>query len=110
LWPGAGQAELTGDLGRAVGGVGDPRRAQALIDLEAAAGGGLLVGLGRGRMQIGVGGIETAKLKIECFFDLAEKKDEVRIKRLGKGQPITVRGEYDGQVSNVQLRECVLVE
>jgi hypothetical protein len=69
---------------------------------------------GRGRYDrpfvILSGADETATLKIECFFELAEKKDEVRIKRLGKGQSITVRGEYDGQISNVQLRECVLVE
>jgi hypothetical protein len=69
---------------------------------------------GRGRYDrpfvVLSGGDETAKLKIECFFDMADEKDEVRIKRLGKGEPITVRGEYDGQVSNVQLRECVLVK
>jgi len=53
---------------------------------------------------------ENVKLKIECFFDLADKKDEAQIKRLDKGQAITVRGEYDRQVSNVQLRDCVLVE
>jgi hypothetical protein len=55
------------------------------------------------------GGDANAKLKIECFFDLASKNDEAQIKRLDKGQSITVRGEYDGQVSNVQVRECVLV-
>ncbi len=69
---------------------------------------------GRGRYDrpfvILSGGDETAKLKVECFFDSADEKDEVRIKRLGKGQPITVRGEYNGQVSNVQLVECVLVK
>lgn len=56
------------------------------------------------------GGDENAKIKIECFFDLADKNDEAQIKRLDKGQSITLRGEYDGQVSNVQVRECVLVE
>jgi hypothetical protein len=69
---------------------------------------------GRGRHDapfvILTGGDENAKLKIECFFDLADKKEEARIKRLDKGQRITVRGEYDGQVSNVQVRDCVLVE
>lgn len=55
------------------------------------------------------GGDEKAKLKIECFFEPATKNDEAQIKRLDKGQSITVRGEYDGQVSNVQIRECVLV-
>jgi hypothetical protein len=55
-------------------------------------------------------GDETAKLKIECFFEPADEADEARIEGLGKGQAVTVRGEYDGRVSNVQLRECVLVK
>jgi hypothetical protein len=41
---------------------------------------------------------------------MAGPQDEARVKRLGKGQTITVRGEYDGQVSNVQLRDCVRVK
>jgi len=69
---------------------------------------------GRGRYDapfvILHGDDENAKLKIECFFDVVEPKDDARIKRLSKGQTITVRGEYDGQVSNVQLRDCVLVK
>ena len=55
-------------------------------------------------------GDEDAKLKVECFFEPASEADEARVRRLGKGQTITVRGEYDGQVSNVQVRECVLVK
>jgi hypothetical protein len=55
-------------------------------------------------------GGENAKLKIECFFDLADKKEAARINRLDKGQLVTVRGEYDGQVSHVQVRDCVLVQ
>jgi hypothetical protein len=55
-------------------------------------------------------GDETAKVKVECFFDLADQADEARIRRLDKGQAVTVRGEYDGQVSNVQVRECELVK
>ena len=54
-------------------------------------------------------GDENTKLKIECFFDSADPKDERQIKRLEKGQTITVRGEYDGRISNLQIRECVLV-
>jgi hypothetical protein len=54
-------------------------------------------------------GDERAKLKIECFFDAADE-DEPAIKRLGKGRTITVRGAYDGRVSHVQVRECVLVK
>jgi len=55
-------------------------------------------------------GDDNAKVKIECFFEMADEKEDAWIKRLGKGQTITVRGEYDGQVSNLQLRECVLVK
>ena len=53
-------------------------------------------------------GDEHATLKIECFFDAASEDDEVRIKRLRKNQTITMSGEYNGRVSNLQLRECVL--
>ncbi len=55
-------------------------------------------------------GDEKAKLRIESFFDVADDDEEEQIKRLMKGQTITVRGEYSGQVSNVQLRDCVLVK
>jgi hypothetical protein len=69
---------------------------------------------GRGRYNMPFvvlcGGEENANLKIECYFDLTDEKLEPRIKRLTNGQTITVRGEYDGQVSNVQVRECVLVK
>jgi tRNA_anti-like len=71
-------------------------------------------GHGRGRYDAPFvvlhGGDENAKFKIECFFDLFDPRDDAGIKRLRKGQTITVRGEYDGQVSNVQLKECVLVK
>lgn len=74
---------------------------------------GVVERTGRGRHDalfvILTGADEKAKIKIECFFDLADKQTQAQIKRLGKGQSITVRGEYDGQVSNVQVRECVLV-
>jgi hypothetical protein len=56
------------------------------------------------------GGDEAAKVKVECFFDMADRPEEGRILRLKPGQTVTVRGEYDGQVSNVQLRECELVK
>jgi hypothetical protein len=75
---------------------------------------GVVQRIGQGRHEtsfiILTGGDENVKLKIECFFDLADKKEEAQIKRLDKGQSIKVRGEYDGQVSNVQVRDCVLVE
>jgi hypothetical protein len=56
------------------------------------------------------GGDENTKVKIECFFDLFNEPDDARVERLAKGDRITLRGEYKGQVSNVQLRECVLVK
>ena len=54
-------------------------------------------------------GDEAAKVKIECFFDYSDRHEEARILRLEKGRTVTVRGEYDGQVSHIQLRECTLV-
>ena len=56
------------------------------------------------------GGDEAAKLKIECFFNYVEPREEARIKRLPKGRTITLRGEYEGQVTNIQVQECVLVK
>jgi hypothetical protein len=56
------------------------------------------------------GGDERPALRVECFFSFEDEEDEGRIERFGKGRPVTVRGEYDGRVSNVQLRECVLVK
>jgi hypothetical protein len=52
----------------------------------------------------------NAKFKIECFFDLFNVHDEAEIKRLDKGQSITLLGEYHGRISNLQVRECRLVE
>jgi hypothetical protein len=54
-------------------------------------------------------GDEKVAVKIECFFDTANKEDEDQIKRLRKSQTITVRGEYNGRVSNLKVRDCVLV-
>lgn len=56
------------------------------------------------------GGDEAAKVKVECFFEYMDRNQEGRILRLPKGQTITIRGEFDGQVSHVQVRECVLVK
>ena len=55
-------------------------------------------------------GDDDAMLKIECFFDIADAQELARIQRLGKGQAITVRGEYDGRVSNLQVRNCLLAK
>jgi len=75
---------------------------------------GVVERVGKGRFNASFvilhAGDENVKLKIECFFDMADPKEEDVVRRLGKGQKITVRGEYDGQVTNVQLRDCVLVK
>lgn len=60
------------------------------------------------RFAILHGGDETAKLRIECFFDPADPDEEDRIDRLTKGQAVVVRGEYAGRVSNVKVRGCTL--
>jgi hypothetical protein len=52
-------------------------------------------------------GDESAKPTVECFFDFA---DDGRVSRLAKGETITLRGEYEGQVTNPQVRGCVLVK
>jgi len=51
-------------------------------------------------------GDENAKVKVECFFEITDEAYKARLDGLQKGQTITVRGEYSGQVSNVQLRMC----
>lgn len=56
-------------------------------------------------------GDPAAPIKLECFFDFFEEDaDEARVKKLKPGQAVTVRGEYDGRVSHVRLRECRLVK
>src|SRR5207253_8964703 len=55
-------------------------------------------------------GDEQAPLKIECFFGFLDEEDEAPKDRLAKGQAVTVRGEYGGRVSHIQLRGCVLVK
>jgi hypothetical protein len=52
------------------------------------------------------GGDETAKVKAECYFEVADPAYQARLDGLKKGDPITVRGEYRGQVTNVQVRMC----
>lgn len=56
------------------------------------------------------GGDEAGILRIECFFDGAEPGDERKLSLLEKGRAVTIRGDYDGRVSNLQFRECVLVK
>jgi hypothetical protein len=74
---------------------------------------GVVERVGRGKYDtpfaIVYGGIEKAKLRIECFFDMYEVGDDRRLGSMRKDQPITFRGEYDGIISNIQIRECVLV-
>lgn len=56
------------------------------------------------------GGDEQAKLRIECYFFPADEMEEARLDRLGKGDAVIIRGEYDGRVTNVQMRECELAK
>jgi hypothetical protein len=51
-------------------------------------------------------GDESAKVKVECFFEIADQAYRGRLDGLKKGDKITVRGEYSGQVSHIQLRMC----
>jgi hypothetical protein len=61
-----------------------------------------------GRFAILHGGDKQAKLRVECFFQYAaDEAEEARIEQLAEGQAVTVRGEYDGRVTNVQMRGCV---
>jgi hypothetical protein len=52
------------------------------------------------------GGDENAKVKVECYFETADRRYQARLNGLKKGDPITVRGEFTGQVSNAQVRMC----
>jgi hypothetical protein len=56
------------------------------------------------------GGDENARLKIECFFDLADEDDDLVLQVLETGRTITLRGEFAGRVSNLQLRQCELAK
>jgi hypothetical protein len=75
---------------------------------------GVVERVGRGRNErpfvILHAGDETGMLRIECFLDPTDEGDDVPGDVPARGQAITLRGEYDGQVSNVQLRNCVLVK
>jgi hypothetical protein len=51
-------------------------------------------------------GDENAKVKVECFFEIADQAHRNRLDGLKKGDKITLQGEYGGQVSHVQLRMC----
>lgn len=54
------------------------------------------------------GGDQDAAIKIECFlFFVDPKKDD---RPLEPGQAVTVRGEYLGRVSHVQLHSCMLAK
>ncbi len=49
-------------------------------------------------------GDEATAVKVECFFY------DLHAGRLpAKGETVTVRGEYDGRISHVQMRQCSLV-
>jgi hypothetical protein len=54
------------------------------------------------------GGDQDAAIKIECFMIFIDPKKDDR--PLEPGQAVTVRGEYLGRVSHVQLHSCTLVK
>ena len=57
------------------------------------------------------GGDEDAKVKVECFFGFETTRDEKQLNdQLPKGKTATIRGEYTGRVSNVQMRDCSLAK
>ncbi len=56
------------------------------------------------------GGDVNSKVKIECFFDEFDGRNDLLLNRMRKGQTLTVRGEFSGQVSNIQLRDCILID
>lgn len=47
-------------------------------------------------------------LKIECFFGYLDEMDDTVDQLLAVGRPLTVRGEYSGRVTNLQVRGCML--
>jgi hypothetical protein len=67
-------------------------------------------GPGGARFVVLHAGDDQAPVKVECYFDFLAPEDEVRVTRLDKGDPVTVRGEYSGRVSHIQVRGCALVQ
>jgi hypothetical protein len=59
-------------------------------------------------------GDDRAPIKVECFFDLYDEEDDERdenpVAGLQPGQAVTIRGEFAGRVSNVQLNACARVK
>jgi hypothetical protein len=55
-------------------------------------------------------GDENIRIKIECFFDASDDEEEAAVLALPKGTTVTIRGDYTGRVSHVQIRECSLVK
>jgi putative nucleic acid binding protein len=56
------------------------------------------------------GGDADAAIKIECFLAFVDVDEQPPAKQDDIGRQITVRGEYSGRVTNVQVRGCVLVK
>ena len=91
----------------------DPDAADKKLDGKYLELTGTVERTGRGKEGVFVvlnGGDPTAKVKVECYFNYVGHPEEGRLLRLKPGQTVTVRGEYDGQVSNVQVRQCELVK
>ncbi len=43
---------------------------------------------------------------IRCVFD---KKHETELRKLTRGQTVTVQGKYDGSIIDIRLKDCVIV-
>jgi len=56
------------------------------------------------------GGDIEAPLRIECFMAFVDDEDNVPAKLNDIGRQMTVRGEYAGRVTNVQMRGCFVVK
>jgi hypothetical protein len=55
-------------------------------------------------------GDKQTQIKIECFFDFDAADANPTLRHLEKGQAVTIRGEYLGRISHLQVRACTLVQ
>jgi hypothetical protein len=53
------------------------------------------------------GGAEFEFRGVQCYF---ASKNTARLARLSKGLPITIKGQCDGLMGNVLLKNCIIVE
>jgi hypothetical protein len=62
------------------------------------------------RFAILHGGDANAKIKIECYFDFINEHGEIPVPKLEEGQTVTLRGEFRGRISHIQIRECEVLK